>query len=1230
LTLPDSNKEKGQYLYNYRTIEMKNKKIKNLTFGIILVFGISLISFGFLEDDKSGPKPIRPSYKLNDSHESGKQGDAYRLFINNINLPMNRRGIIAAVDIPPNGSNGLFKGDNNFLFSSGFFLSGYSDEQLWVNAVASASLVEDYLTGRSNPGPDDDSQMYVLKAGDPDFGPSWQDWIDAVVLGADFYDGDGDGIYDPSDKNGNGVWDPESSPGAMDGEDRPDLIGDETVWCVYHDGRPQAQRRWNTVPEYGIEVRQTAFAFASAGAIGNIIFFRYRFKYVGLGNPDEADEMTDVYFGVWADPDNGDHVQDLVGSDVSRNVGYTYDNQTDDIWGNQPPCFMIDFFSGPRAFIPGETFIDNDGDSVYTDGVDTPLDTAYSIRGQVMGVKEFPGARNMPVSSFVLYINGDANLDDPDNKEQARNYILGLDRAGIEPDPCTFPYGNPGFAGCESTDRRFWFSGDPVTGTGWINTLNEDVRQMTNTGPFVLKKNEENEIVVAYVVGQGNSPLNSIDVARAIDDGAQEIFDQNFLAPQPPPPVEPILATGENFIDIVWDTPDQISYANQTASWDLRFHQYQVWAFQTNSSADVVSGVQNSQLLTTYQIQNFIKDVYIEDSPVTGTGGKFLLYPESSPENKLDSTIYIDPATGRIRYRIFIDPFTNTPITKGKPYFFSVVSSALNFRALTPYPEKGDSSYYLSWEAFSQAAENVKVVSVIISEIDSYNPNVLVQPANSISGASTGNVGYDVIYKDSLTSSQYEVSFFKDSSSALYQMYWRMQNLTTNTLWVDSSLSFLYGEPAVDVEVTEGFITKVEDAHPTFGAPVYDGTQWFTDFYDPSDDADVDDGTGATYVGRDILQGKGIITFPSRCDIITGDRLRRVELRFGNTGKAYRYINGYLSTFARNTYRYAAQLGPADTVGKGPIGNWDAVNDRANGWVDVPFTAWLVDEQTGNVEQQLAVGYVERARNTVYPNGSPDGVWDPTTDLLANGEIILIFDYPYDPNGGANPFDPNSGGQIQFTGGAFSTPGGEEFVWADITKTSGSAKDAPADATNITDEQRTIFNSPWFNTLYAVGFQRADSNSFYADGDVLVIPVTVYPYTETDVYQFSIEGTTISAEEEQNLWNNLNVVPNPLFGFNEYTGYDPNGAPDDPWVTFTNLPPTNITIRIYSLSGTLVRTITRDGAVDSSPFIRWDLKNDAELRVGSGMYLAIVTSPQYGDKVLKLAVIMPQKQIQRF
>ena len=49
-----------------------------------------------------------------------------------------------------------------------------------------------------------------------------------------------------------------------------------------------------------------------------------------------------------------------------------------------------------------------------------------------------------------------------------------------------------------------------------------------------------------------------------------------------------------------------------------------------------------------------------------------------------------------------------------------------------------------------------------------------------------------------------------------------------------------------------------------------------------------------------------------------------------------------------------------------------------------------------------------------------------------------------------------------------------------------------------------------------------------------------------------------------------------------------------------------------------------------SPFLNWDLLNESGLRVASGMYIAIVSSPIYGDKTLKFAIIMPQKQINRF
>jgi flagellar hook assembly protein FlgD len=102
-----------------------------------------------------------------------------------------------------------------------------------------------------------------------------------------------------------------------------------------------------------------------------------------------------------------------------------------------------------------------------------------------------------------------------------------------------------------------------------------------------------------------------------------------------------------------------------------------------------------------------------------------------------------------------------------------------------------------------------------------------------------------------------------------------------------------------------------------------------------------------------------------------------------------------------------------------------------------------------------------------------------------------------------------------------------------------------------------------------------------------------------------------------------------LYGFNTLTSHNTN-TPDEPFVTFINLPE-EVTVKIYSLSGTLLRTLTtNDKSTSTSPFLRWDLKNESGLRMASGMYLAIVSSGSYEDKILKFALIMPQKQIQRF
>lgn len=1185
---------------------------------LIILLIIAPLSLGFLGDDKNGTKPAHSQslYKVaSTTGEGGKSGDAYRLNVNNINLPINSKGILAAVNIPDpnkiiNGAGGKFAG-NIFLFSGGFFLSGLSNGTLFANAVASASLVEDYTPGLAGTTGDSRAQLYVVKTSDTPFGKAWQDWKDAVDLGADFYDGDGDSLYSPIDKNGNGQWD-------LD-EDKPDILGDETIWTVYWDGVPAPQRRYSNVPPLGIEVRQSVFAYASGGAIGNLIFIRYRFKYVGLNDPNEPAQLDSVLFGVWADVDLGDATDDLVGSDVGRNAGFTYNEGADPIYGSQPPCYMIDFFSGPVDYIAGDTYEDVNSNGVYDDGIDTPNDTAYSYRGQTIGVKTFPGAKNLPIASFISYINGNPIINDPDNREAARNYMLGKTRDGGDVDPCTFSFGTvkPG-TDCNTVDPRFWYSGDPVANTGWINSTPSDTRQMTNTGPFTLKKNEEKEIVVAYVVGQGTDAINSVKVARAIDDGAQTIFNLNFLAPSPPPAPVVTAESNEDFIDLLWPTPEQFNYSSKSSTWDVRLGGYNVYAFQTFNSSAEINNQPNVKLIGRYQVKNNIDNLYAKDP---NTGGIELLYAAAPPENVLDTNIYKDPATGNLRFRITQDPFTGGKLVKGKPYFLLVTSYGVNFDALinkTVLDSVFFSDWYLTDQTFVQAVENPKSLSqikTILMGEDIYKPPVAVQNGQQISGGSNGLLQYDVVSKEDLTGDKYQITFTMDSSTALYEAFWTLKDVTTGQVIRDSARTYLYGSQSIADISTDGFIVKLSDEDPKI-----DSMMTFNVAQDWISPSSVYSYVSPDIKGTSFIQNIGGNLHTYKGSFVRADRLRRVKIKFGVSQKAYRYINGFFGTTnaqRQRFFKYAESINSSNSLGDSVLlnGQWDATNDRAIGYVDVPFQVWVDDPNYGE-SQQLAVGFIEKS--TAF-SGNPDGKWDPGTSISLSGEYILIFDAPYDPNGSQNIY---KGGP--YIGG--TNPGYADLNGATVSN--GLFYPIPNDA-NISQTDRLIGKSPFFNTLYAVGLQRNDLNNFWTNGDEVIISLENYPYTSADVFEFqTAKDGILSDEQEKALFEKVNVFPNPLYGYNPYTAYTGLAA-DDPFVTFTNLPNEEITVKVYSLSGQLLRTLVKDPN-STTPFLNWNLQNEAGLRVASGLYLAIVSSPKYGDKVLKFSIIMPQKQLPRF
>jgi Secretion system C-terminal sorting domain len=451
----------------------------------------------------------------------------YRFYINNINLPLNNRGVLAAVNIPDpdpfiSGAGG--KIDNKvFLFSGGFFMSGYNGDSLWSNGVSSASLVEDYLPGLVGSSPTDPkNKIYVVDKNDAAFSQSWLDWKDATdYLLAGFYDGDGDAVYNPVDKNGNGQWD-------LD-EDKPDLLGDKTAWCVYNDGVPATQRRFNDVNPLGIEIRQTVFAYDSLNPtypeLKNTIFIRYQIKNTGL----IANVLDSVIFSLWSDHDIGFASDDLIGTDTLVNSVFGYNEGDDMEFGVNPPSLFLTYMQLPPAYIPNETFIDNNGNGLFDEGIDTPLDTAYYYRGPDLGIQEFPGAKNIEMATASGYMNSDPITGDAQNKSELRNYLSGKLKSGEILNPCNWVYTSIfGNVNCPDINPYYWASGDPTIPYGWLWTTTGDLRMMGNSAKFKLVMNESVEIIVAYTASRGTDAQNSITLTKSKVNYAIGHYKTNF------------------------------------------------------------------------------------------------------------------------------------------------------------------------------------------------------------------------------------------------------------------------------------------------------------------------------------------------------------------------------------------------------------------------------------------------------------------------------------------------------------------------------------------------------------------------------------------------------------------------------------------------------------------------------------------------------------------------------
>ena len=150
----------------------------------------------------------------------------------------------------------------------------------------------------------------------------------------------------------------------------------------------------------------------------------------------------------------------------------------------------------------------------------------------------------------------------------------------------------------------------------------------------------------------------------------------------------------------------------------------------------------------------------------------------------------------------------------------------------------------------------------------------------------------------------------------------------------------------------------------------------------------------------------------------------------------------------------------------------------------------------------------------------------------------------------------------------------------------------------------------------------ANTNQLLPEDGTIFRYTTNKPNTVSDVFAFSTTAPSESRALAEQDVENINVFPNPYYAFN----------PEEPdrfnrFVTFSHLPET-ATLRIFNLAGIQVRKLDKDS---QSQFLQWDLRNEDNLPVASGIYIVHIDMPVLSmEKVLKVYIIQGEEILRFF
>mgnify|MGYP005846396693 CR=1 FL=1 len=499
---------------------------------------------------------------------------------------------------------------------------------------------------------------------------------------APFEDVDGDGYYDPNkgDYPSFDIYNKAQKDNC--GNCKARLFGDYVLWWVFNDkGNAHTETRGLSI---GLEIRAQAFAFQTSDEINNMTFYNYQ-----VINRSTF-ELKNTYFTVWTDADLGYYLDDYVGCDVARGVGYIYNADSYDEsvsgtpgYGDYPPSIGVDFFRGPLAD-------PNDGiDNNFNGVIDEPCET--------IGMTNFTYYNNN-IGSFP------PQTTNPEIAAHYYGYMIGKWKDGSP-----FTFGGNAYGGSTPLNttnpqgRVLVYSGDPYTGTGWTeysagNTPG-DRRFLQTAGPFTLKPGAVNNVIFGLPWAQTpikNQQLYSIPLMKAADDKAQALFDNCFkILNGPDAPDLTIQELDQELILYLTNPPTSNNYAERYEETDVtilpipgstiaalanpdrkyRFQGYKIYQLR-------------DETVTQTDLEDQTKAKLIFQCDIKDGVTRLINYEQDNASGQLVPKIKVDGADKGIikSFRVTTDAFAvstsggtaNNRLVNHKKYYFMAVAYAYN------------------------------------------------------------------------------------------------------------------------------------------------------------------------------------------------------------------------------------------------------------------------------------------------------------------------------------------------------------------------------------------------------------------------------------------------------------------------------------------------------------------------------------------------------------------------